>query len=475
MGCAFGIVTINTNEPLNNPPVADDQAISTNGTTDPVNLTLTGSDPDVGDTLSFSIVPGSGPTAGSLTGTPPSVTYTPDTANDVEDAFSFEVCDDGTPMLCGTGTVSINVPNETENDPPTPQADSIRVEPLGTTTELFPSGTSLLTNDSDPNDDNLTVTTTPVSGPTNGNLTLQSDGTFSYTHTNEAATNDQFVYEVCDDGTPSECATAPVFINVALPEIQVDVSVVGSGSVVSTSSSIDDAIDCPGTCSASFDTAEDLPVTLTATAGEGYNFAGWGGSGDCSEGILTVATDANCIAVFTEAEDPGDPVTISVNLAGDGGGSVTSDVGSIDCPSASCSEVFVFGTRVVLSPEPDGSSTFGGWSGAGDCLPDGVLDGTVTATCTATFDPLPEVEYELTILFAGDGSGDVTSDGGELGCSDDCSALIGAGETVVLNARALTGSSFNGYSGDCGTVSGFEAVIVMGADATCTATFNANE
>jgi len=473
--CAFGVITINSSEPINNPPGADDQSIFTNGTTDPVNIILTASDPDVGDTLSFSIIPGTGPNAGNLTGTPPSVIYTPDTADDLEDSFSFEACDDGSPVLCGTGTVRINIPDETENDPPTPQADAIRVDPLGTTTDLFPSGTSLLANDSDPNGHNLTATTTPVSGPTNGNVTLQSDGTFSYTHTNAGTTSDLFVYEVCDDGIPSECSTASVFIEVALAQMQVDVGIVGLGTVASSPSSLGDAIGCPGTCSASFDTADDLPVTLTATADAGYNFAGWTGSSDCSEGILTVAANANCIATFTEVADPGDPVTISVNFAGAGGGSVTSDVGSIDCPATSCSEVFVFGTRVVLSPVPDGSSSFGGWSGTGDCLPDGVLDGTVDATCTATFDPLPEVQHTLTVLFAGDGGGDVTSDDGAIGCTADCSAVFGDGETVILNARPVVGSFFDGYSGDCGTVSGFEAVLVMGADATCTATFNTEQ
>ena len=134
--------------------------------------------------------------------------------------------------------------------------------------------------------------------------------------------------------------------------------------------------------------------------------------------------------------------------------------------------MFLFGTRLVLTPQPDAASTFAGWTGSGDCLPDGVLDGTVNATCTANFDPLPEVVYTLTVLFAGDGVGDVTSADGAIGCTTDCSAVYGDGETVTLNARPSSSDSiFGGYSGDCGTVSGFEAVIVMGADATCTATF----
>ena len=48
-------VTITVNAAQNNPPTADNKAISTNAGT-PVTITLTGTDPIPGDTLKFSVV-----------------------------------------------------------------------------------------------------------------------------------------------------------------------------------------------------------------------------------------------------------------------------------------------------------------------------------------------------------------------------------------------------------------------------------
>jgi len=464
--CSVGVVTINSDEPLNNPPTADDQILATNGDVD-LAVTLTASDPDAGDTLSFSIL--SGPTAGALSGVPPTVTYNPNTAEDAEDAFTFEVCDDATPMLCDNGTVFINASNESENDAPTPQADAIRVAPGGTATTLFPAGTSLLTNDSDPNGNNLAVTETPVSEPDHGSLTLETDGTFSYTHSGDGSMSDQFAYEVCDDHpTDPLCASATAFIQIQPPFMSVSVTVSGAGSVTSSPS----GIDCGANCSASFDTAEDLPIDLFATPDAGYLFAGWAGSTDCSDGVLSVAADASCIATFSALPPPGDPFVATVELAGLGSGSVASSPDGIDCP-AECQETFVFGTRVTLDAFPEDNSSFAGFSGDADCL-DGVLDGTSSATCTATFDLLPEEQWTLTIAFDGAGAGDVTSADGGIGCDEECSAVFGDGETVVLNARASNGSTFGGYGAGCGSVSGFKATIVMGADTTCTVTFNQN-
>jgi len=60
----------------------------------------------------------------------------------------------------------------------------------------------------------LSVTTTPISNVSNGTLTLNADGTFSYTPNPNFFGADSFVYEVCDNGTPVECSTASVTINV---------------------------------------------------------------------------------------------------------------------------------------------------------------------------------------------------------------------------------------------------------------------
>ena len=80
-------------------------------------------------------------------------------------------------------------------------------------------GTSLLDNDSDPDDDILNIDTTPVTLPENGTVTISGDGTFVYHPHPEFTGTDTFEYRVCDDGTPSLCATATVSITVNTREM----------------------------------------------------------------------------------------------------------------------------------------------------------------------------------------------------------------------------------------------------------------
>jgi len=73
---------------------------------------------------------------------------------------------------------------------------------------------NVVDNDNDPEGDNLTVTTTPVEMPTNGSVVLNTNGTYTYTPNTGFTGNDQFVYAVCDDGTPVACDTATVYLTV---------------------------------------------------------------------------------------------------------------------------------------------------------------------------------------------------------------------------------------------------------------------
>ena len=75
-----------------------------------------------------------------------------------------------------------------------------------------PVSGNVLTNDSDPDGDPLTVTTTPVTGPVNGNLTLNPDGSYLYTPNPGFVGTDAFEYEVCDSF--GNCLTQTVTIEV---------------------------------------------------------------------------------------------------------------------------------------------------------------------------------------------------------------------------------------------------------------------
>ncbi|MCO5724293.1 Ig-like domain-containing protein [Robiginitalea marina] len=64
------------------------------------------------------------------------------------------------------------------------------------------AATGLLANDTDPNGPGLLVDTNPVMGPSNGTLSLNADGSFTYTPNPGFSGADAFAYRVCDDGTP---------------------------------------------------------------------------------------------------------------------------------------------------------------------------------------------------------------------------------------------------------------------------------
>ena len=72
-----------------------------------------------------------------------------------------------------TATVTINV-NSIGNNPPDAVDDTFSTDEGTNVNE------DLLINDSDPDGNPLTVETTPVSGPSNGSLTLTSGGSFVY-------------------------------------------------------------------------------------------------------------------------------------------------------------------------------------------------------------------------------------------------------------------------------------------------------
>jgi subtilisin-like proprotein convertase family protein len=100
----------------------------------------------------------------------------------------------------------IPILGEVPNVKPTAVDDTMTAARGQITTVLDDGISSVLANDFDAGGgDTLTVETTPVELPRSGTLTLNADGTFSYDHDGSTTISDQFVYRVCDNGTPIEC------------------------------------------------------------------------------------------------------------------------------------------------------------------------------------------------------------------------------------------------------------------------------
>ncbi|WP_461137027.1 Ig-like domain-containing protein [Spirosoma lituiforme] len=63
----------------------------------------------------------------------------------------------------------------------------------------------------------LVVTTTPVTGPKNGTVTLRTDGTFTYIPKTGYTGRDSIQYQVCKQLNPTLCTTAWIYITIGAP------------------------------------------------------------------------------------------------------------------------------------------------------------------------------------------------------------------------------------------------------------------
>ena len=256
--------------PVNdNAPVANDESatVAEGGTVtvlDSGATSLLANDTDTdlpNDTLTVNTTPVSGPSNGTLTlNSSGTFSYTHNGSGNFTDSFSYEVSDDA--GATNTATVSITITPVNDNDP-VGNDDSATVAEGGTVTALVGGATSVLANDADadlPND-TLTVNTTPINAPSNGTLTLNADGTFSYTHDDSENHTDGFTYEVSDTAGGTDTATVSITItpvNDNSPVGTVDSATVAEGGTVTT-------LNSGATSVLANDTDGDLPGdTLTA-------------------------------------------------------------------------------------------------------------------------------------------------------------------------------------------------------------------
>lgn len=121
--------------------------------------------------------------------------------------LSIQVCDGGTPDECDPETATITI--TAVNDPPTGTADSYSTP---RNTVLNQPAPGVLGNDSDPEGGALTAqnpTGTDVGG---SSVTLNADGSFTFTPKNNYTGADGFSYDVCDPS--ASCVTVRVDITV---------------------------------------------------------------------------------------------------------------------------------------------------------------------------------------------------------------------------------------------------------------------
>lgn len=130
--------------------------------------------------------------------------YTPEADFNGVVYASVELCDNGSPSACTSVVVEVTV--LPVNDTPIAVDDEI------TGIEDTQVTDNVLTNDVDPDGDNLLVSVVLVAEPLNGSVIMNTDGSFTYDPVTDFAGVDSFVYEVCDSADPALCAEAEVTI-----------------------------------------------------------------------------------------------------------------------------------------------------------------------------------------------------------------------------------------------------------------------
>ena len=189
-----------------------------------------------------------------------------------------------------------------------------------------------------------------------------------------------------------------------------------------------------------------------------------------SQGVNTVlydhfACEERAESDAWEIEEDASP-ELSVTLAGDGSGTVTSAPSGIQCGS-DCTESYDSGTGVTLTAAPLGDAAFAGWSGA--CTGANrtctlTVDGPTSVTATFTADPVLNVEK------TGAGGGTVISTPAGINCGNDCNQPYDEGTSVSLAAVPAADSTFGGWSGACSGTSG--CTVNMNTSKSVTATFD---
>ena len=203
-----------TIDPVNDAPVAADDAFTTNEDTALMGDVLadngSGVDDDVeGDMLTVDVMPVVGPSDGILVlnanGT---FTYTPDADFNGVDSFTYRVRDGNG----GEDTAVVNITVDPANDAPVAADDAFT-----TNEDVALMGDVLADNgsgaDDDLDGDTLTVDVMPVVGPSDGMLVLNANGTFTYTPDANFNGADSFTYRVRDGNGGEDTAVVNITID----------------------------------------------------------------------------------------------------------------------------------------------------------------------------------------------------------------------------------------------------------------------
>ena len=203
--------------------------------------------------------------------------------------------------------INVNITNV--NDPPTGNPDVISVV-NGGTANILNDGitTSVLANDTDPEGNSIQAQIS--NPPINGNLTLNANGTFSYTHDGSATTTDVFYYRPTDGFFPGNTTTVTIYINNPALGVDDTVFVMESGTATITSAGATSVLDNDSDPDGDALTAVKLtnPSRGTVTLNPNGSFLyTHNGSNESTDSFTYSANDGKINSL---------PITVSINVTG---------------------------------------------------------------------------------------------------------------------------------------------------------------
>ena len=301
----------------NHAPVAQDQAVATNVET-PLNVTLTATDID-GDTLTFSVV--TPPGNGTLSGTAPDLTYTPEAGFSGSDNFTFKANDGNVDSNVATVNITIDAGNH---------APAAQDQAVATNVET-PLNVTLTASDIDGD----TLTFSVVTPPGNGTLSGTAP---DLTYTPEAgfSGSDNFTFKANDGNVDSNVATVSITIDAgnhapvaqdqaAATNVETPLNITLTAADIDGDTLTFSVVTPPGHGALS-GTAPDLTYTPEAGFSGSDNFTFKANDGNIDSNVATVSITINAgnhapvaqdQAVATNVETPLNVTLTATDIDGD--------------------------------------------------------------------------------------------------------------------------------------------------------------
>lgn len=333
------MLTVNN---VNDRPTIEDQTFSVpmGGTNGTLVGTIAANDIDEGDTLSFSVTGGTGENAYAVDADTGEITIADATEAFSQNSFTLNVTVTDSGGLTADAVITLDV----TNTDPTPMDDDDGFE-TDNQSELTIMSSDLLSNDTDPDGDTLTISMVDASSELGGSVSLSNDGTMVTYDPSSSATlagllpgvsmTDTFDYTVTDGRGGTATAT-------------VSVTVTGSSAIVEFTTSF----------------ADPEGTTITSvTAGENFQLViSVQDIRDAAAGVFSAYVDINYPAALVSVDGT---FTHSTTYAAGSSGSTSvpgllDEVGGTDGISPLGGDIFEVARITMRAGMTPGTVTFTG-------------------------------------------------------------------------------------------------------------------